>query len=150
MLWEAGVVGEDLQMVEAGCRQPEMTGLQSSYLMGPRLCAAYVAHLPEKPGVLRTDVAPHHVAPEGVGLFAHRLTLRVIRQEIDDFAGDCLSIAERHQPAPTVGEHFLGIPIRGRDGRLAGAKRIAEDTRDDLLTVEVWGDAEIGGAEEFR
>ena len=148
VLKNAGLVGEDMQVVETRRRQREVRRLQGSRLMDARSRAPFVARLAKDLEILRADIAPHHVAGKGVGLLAHRLALRVVRQEIDDFRGDGLAVAERHQPAASVGEHLLGIAVGGRDDRLAGTERIAQDARDDLLAIEVGRDADIGGGQE--
>ena len=78
------------------------------------------------------------------------MALGLIVQQVDDCRREGRRIAERHQHAPFVGEHFFGIPIRRRNHGFARAHRIRERTRNDLRRIQVGRNVDIGRADELH
>ncbi len=100
--------------------------------------------------VATRDLRPDHLAAVQIGALAHAVALGLVVQQVDHLLGQRRRIAKRHQRAAFVGQHLFGIPIGGRNNRLAGAHGIGQRARDDLRRVEIRRDVNIRGADELN
>ena len=92
--------------------------------------------------------APHHVAPQLVGVLAHRMAQRFVPQQFHHGDGDGLGVAERHELAAFRRQQFRRVPVgRGHHG-VARAERIGQRARSDLRFGQIRREINVRRADE--
>jgi len=150
MLHDPDVIGQPGNMVQFGLGHIPGGGIQRP---GPEYCFgllfSFFLHLLENFQVPPRHLFPGHIPAESVSALAHGMPFHLPSEKTVDLPGHGLSVAERNDPAAPVGQHFLGVPVRGGDRRLPASQGIGERARDDLFPVEVGCDINIRRSDEF-
>ena len=150
VLKQAGAVAHALQVVQAPVGQLGLRFVEGTEDHRPgRNIGATTAGMGKRGHVLVGDLGPDHVAAHEVGLFAHGMTARLVAEQADDLARQGRGVPEGHQHAAALRQQLLGVPVRGRDHRLAAAKSVGQGAGSDLGRIEIRSDVDVGGAEEF-
>ena len=150
MLEYAGVIRQTAEMVELHARQfagPLVHGDEDP--IGVRRALVPDQGLLEAPRVEPGDLRPDHLTAAQVGPFAHGVAGGLVVEQFHHFIRDGRRIVEGHQNTATVIQQLLGVPVRRGDSRLAGAHGVGQGTRCDLGLVDVGGDVDVGGPQEF-
>ena len=92
--------------------------------------------------------APDHLAPQLVGVLAHRMTQGFVAQQSVHGDRDGRGIAERHEPAAILGQQFRRVPIRRRHHGVPRPERIRQRARRDLRFRQVGRKINIRRADE--
>src|SRR5690348_8695384 len=77
------------------------------------------------------------------------MPLSIVIEQPDDLLRNRGGVAEGYDNASPLAEQFFGVPVRRRNDGLARADSVGECARDNLLTIKVGCDIDIGRADEL-
>ena len=92
--------------------------------------------------------APHHVAPQLVGVLAHQMAQRFVPQQFHHGDRDGLGVAEGHELAAFRRQQFRRVPVgRGHHG-VARAERVGQRAGGDLRLGQIRREINVRRADE--
>ena len=151
MLEQAGIVAHRQKMADLHVRRRGAAWLRRDNV-GARndLEPVTLACILEDRHVTLGGALPGHRSADRIGALAYRLPANVVGEQFRDFVADRGRVAKRNQNAASIGQQFVGVPVRRRDDRLAEPEAVGQRSRRHLRLVEIGRDIDVAHRDEFE